>query len=256
MAGVARAFQWLWPSVCAGCRSRASMPANPFFCSECWQGLPRLSRPWCPCCGLPFASPVALLHSPAHLCAACREREPLFDRARSAAAYEGIAASAIHLMKYQRRRLLARPLGALLVPLLDELGPVDGVVPVPLHVERLREREFNQALALGQAVCRATGWPLWWNVLERVRPTRAQVGLDAVERRRNVRRAFRVRCAEAVEGTRLLLIDDVMTTGSTVHECARVLKQAGADAVQVVTVARQLKSGGDFISPRCPPLID
>jgi ComF family protein len=241
-AGSVRAFQWLWPSVCAACRSRSSMGANPFFCSACWQELPRLSRPWCPRCGMPFASPVALFHSPSHLCAACREREPPFDRARSAAAYDGIAASAIHLMKYQRRRLLARPLGELLLPLLDELGPVEGVVPVPLHVERLREREFNQALALGQAVCRATGWPLRWDLLERVRPTRAQVGLDAVERRRNVRRAFRVRRAEAVEGRRLLLIDDVMTTGSTVHECARVLKQAGAEAVQVATVARQIRS--------------
>jgi len=217
------------------------MAVNPYFCPDCWGAMPRLSQPWCPRCGLPFASPVALLHSPTHLCAACREREPPFDRARSAVAYDGVAASAIHLMKYQRRRLLARPLGALLLPLLDELGPADGVVPVPLHVGRLREREFNQALALARVVCRATGWPLRWELLERIRPTRAQVGLEAVERRRNVRRAFRVRRAEAVQGARLLLVDDVMTTGSTVHECARVLKRAGAGAVQVVTVARQLR---------------
>jgi len=200
-----------------------------------------LSMPWCPRCGLPFASPVALRESPTHLCAACRDREPPFDRARSAVVYEGVAASAIHLMKYQRRRLLARPLGALLLPLLEELEPVDGVIPVPLHVQRLREREFNQALVLAQVVCRARGWPLWWEGLERTRPTRAQVGLDAAERRRNVRRAFLVRKPAAVEGKRILLIDDVMTTGSTVHECARVLKRAGANHVQVVTVARQLR---------------
>lgn len=204
--------------------------------------MPHLSRPWCPCCGLPFASTAALLHSPTHLCAACRDREPLFDSARSAVAYDGVAASAIHLMKYQRRRLLAKPLGALLLPLLEELGPVDGVVPVPLHVQRLREREFNQALALAQVVCRSTGRPLWWNRLERTRPTQAQVGLDAAERRRNVRQAFLVRKADTVEGRRILLIDDVMTTGSTVHECARVLKRAGAESVQVLTVARQLRS--------------
>jgi ComF family protein len=203
--------------------------------------MPHLSMPWCPRCGLPFASPVALLHSPTHLCAACREREPPFDRARSAVAYDGVAASAIHLMKYQRRQLLVRPLGALLLPLLEELGPVDGVVPVPLHVQRLREREFNQALALAQVICRSTGWPLWWDLLERTRPTRAQVGLDAAERRRNVRQAFRVRNADAVQGQRVLLVDDVMTTGSTVYECARVLKRAGAGLVQVLTVARQLR---------------
>jgi ComF family protein len=216
------------------------MTANPFFCPDCWGTLPRLSPPWCPRCGLPFASPVALRHSPTHLCAACREHEPPYDRARSAVAYEGVAATAIHVMKYQRRRLLARPLGELLLPMADMLGPVDGVVPVPLHVERLREREFNQALALARTVSRETGWPLRWALLERIRPTRAQVGLDAVERRRNVRRAFRVRDDDAAQGARLLLIDDVMTTGSTVHECARVLKRAGAASVQVLTVARQV----------------
>lgn len=205
--------------------------------------MPHLSRPWCPRCGLPFASSAALLYSPTHLCSACRDREPPFERARSAVAYDGVAASAIHLMKYQRRRLLARSLGALLLPLLEELGPVDGVVPVPLHVQRLREREFNQALALAQVVCRETGWPLWWNLLERTRPTQAQVGLDAAERRRNVRQAFLVRDVEPVEGRRILLIDDVMTTGSTVHECARVLTRAGAGPVQALTVARQIRPG-------------
>ncbi|HTP41835.1 MAG TPA: ComF family protein [Nitrospiria bacterium] len=219
------------------------MTANPFFCPDCWDTMPRLSPPWCPRCGLPFVSTVALRHSPTHLCAACREREPPFDWARSAVAYEGVAASAVHVMKYQRRRLLARPLGELLLPLAETLGPVDGVVPVPLHAERLREREFNQALALARVVCRETGWPLRWSLLERIRPTRSQVGLDAVERRRNVRRAFRVRDDESAQGERLLLIDDVMTTGSTVHECARVLKRAGASSVQVLTVARQLRDG-------------
>ena len=236
----ARALQWLWPSVCSACLTAPAMPENPYFCSDCWGTMPHLSRPWCPRCGLPFASPVALLHSPTHLCAACRDREPPFDRARSAVAHDGVAASAIHLMKYQHRRLLARPLGALLLPLLEELGPVDGVVPVPLHARRLREREFNQALALAQVVCRSTGWPLWWDRLERTRSTRAQVGLDAVERRRNVRRAFSVRRGGELDGKRVLLVDDVMTTGSTVQECARVLKRAGAETVQVLTIARQL----------------
>jgi len=233
------------------------MGSNPYFCAECWSAMPRLSQPWCPRCGLPFVSPVALRHSPTHLCAACREREPPFDQARSAVAYEGVAASAIHVMKYQRRRLLARPLGELLLPLAEALGPVDGVVPVPLHAERLREREFNQALALARIVCRETGWPLRWALLERIRPTRAQVGLDAVERRRNLRRAFRLRAREEAQGARLLVVDDVMTTGSTVHECARVLKRAGAETVQVLTVARQLpvylSQGGDSISPLTTP---
>ena len=105
----------------------------------------------------------------------------------------------------------------------------------------LRERGFNQALALAQLVCRRRGWPLWWTLLERTRATRAQVGLEAVERWRNVKGAFAVRDPNGVEGKRVVLLDDVLTTGSTVNECARVLKRAGATSVAVLAVARQLR---------------
>ncbi len=203
--------------------------------------MPTLAWPWCPRCGLPFRSPVALAHSPGHHCAACRERLPYFDVARAATAYDGVAATALQLFKYQRKRALARPLAALLDPLLPAWGDVDGVAPVPLHAERLREREFNQALALAQAVCRTRRWPLWWDLLERTRATPAQVGLDAVERRRNVAKAFAVRRPERVDGKRVLLLDDVLTTGSTVNECARTLKRAGAASVAVLTIARQVR---------------
>jgi ComF family protein len=158
-------------------------------------------------------------------------------------AYEGVTVAAIRLFKYQRKRVLARPLGRLLDPLLAELGEVDGVVPVPLHVERLREREFNQSLALAQRLSCRTGWPLWWDQLERTRATSAQVGLDTVERRANVRGAFAVRQPGRLEGKRVVLIDDVLTTGSTVNECALMLKRAGAAAVAVLAIARQVRPG-------------
>ncbi len=230
----------LWPSRCVVCLSAPTAAGNPYICTPCWEQMPRLTAPWCPRCGRPFASGFALSHSPDHWCAACRDREPYFDRARAAVSYEGAAATAIRLLKYQRKIVLARSLGALLLPLLGEMDKVDGVAPVPLHIHRLREREFNQALALAQVVCRAAGWPLWWDLLERIRPTAAQVGLEAAERRRNVRRAFTVRRPKQVEGKTVVLIDDVLTTGSTVNECARVLRRSGAAAVRVLTVARQL----------------
>ena len=232
-------MQWLWPSDCAVCQGTITGVGNHPICRDCWETAPKLKRPWCPRCGLPFRSAAALAQSPDHWCAACRERSPSYDCARAAVAYDGVVAVAIKLFKYQQRQRLATPLAAWLFPLLDDLaGGVDGVVPVPLHPRRLREREFNQALALAQVVARQSGWPLWWNVLERKRPTPAQVGLEAVARRRNVRGAFALRRPASVEGKRLMLIDDVLTTGSTVNECARVLKRAGAVSVDVLTVAR------------------
>jgi len=233
--------RWLWPSDCTACRLTSATTANPYFCAACWDAMPRLAEPWCPRCGQPYASSAARSHSPAHECNACRERKPRFDLARAAVAYEGVPAAAIRLFKYQRKRVLARPLGRLLDPLLSELGEVEGVVPVPLHVERLREREFNQSLALAQVVCRSAGWPLWWDLLERTRATRAQVGLVGAQRRRNVRNAFAIRHPARLEGRRIVLIDDVLTTGSTVDECARALKRAGASTVAVLAVARQLR---------------
>ncbi|MEW6325889.1 MAG: ComF family protein, partial [Nitrospirota bacterium] len=232
---VDRIGRWFWPAECSLCPRPSGV--NPYFCADCWAHMVRLAEPWCSRCGLPFPSAVARAQSPGHQCANCRARSPDFDLARAAVAYEGVAAAALRLFKYQRRRALARPLAELIDPLPGELGRVDAVLPVPLHVERLREREFNQALALAQALSRRTGWPVWWDLLERTRATPAQVGLDAVERRRNVKGAFAARDPARLEGKRVVLVDDVLTTGSTLNECARTLKRAGAVSVAVLTIA-------------------
>jgi ComF family protein len=229
-----RGVQWLWPSPCLVCRAMTTTRQNPYLCRTCWGALPFLKRPWCQRCGVPFALDPALPGCETHWCGSCREREPHFHRARAAVRYEGVAAIAIRAYKYRGRQALVRPLAALIAPLLDELGPIDGVVAVPLHRRRLFEREYNQALLLA----RSTGWPLFWDLLERVRPTQPQVGLPVRERRRNVRGAFRVRSAAGIEGRTLLLVDDVMTTGSTVDECAGALKRSGAAVVEVLAVAR------------------
>jgi ComF family protein len=147
----------------------------------------------------------------------------------------------IHAMKYQRVYGLVRPLGDLLrqhFGVYWDARPPAALVPVPLHRSRLRVREFDQALALAQHLSQGVGIPLQADVLIRHRPTRSQVGLSAAERRRNIRGAFTVHKPQACADQALLLIDDVYTTGATVQECARLLRQAGARRVDVYTLAR------------------
>ena len=156
--------------------------------------------------------------------------------------YEGTVRAAIHRFKFKKRRRLAEPLGVLLVrylgsnPLLS-MGEIEVIVPVPLHRKRLRQRGFNQAELLAAVVSRYFEVPVV-PVLERVRDTRAQFGLARMARFRNVAGAFRVSDVEAVSGRRVMLLDDIYTTGSTIAECSRALHKAGARRVEVLTLSR------------------
>ena len=226
------------PARCRTCRRDLRDEANPFFCRDCWETVSRIDGPCCPRCGKPFASAAALSHSPGHLCGDCRERLPHFDQAVAAGWYEGVLAEAIHLFKYRGKTLLARPLGDLLLAEIKRFPKADVLVPVPLHPSRLREREFNQALLLCDYVGAESGHPVVPDALERVRVTPPQIGLSHEDRRRNVRKAIVPKRPERFEGKRLVLIDDVFTTGATVNECARALKRGGAESVFVLTVAR------------------
>jgi ComF family protein len=173
-------------------------------------------------------------------CPRCRRRERFIDRARAIGAYDGALRAVIHALKYDGRRSLARPLGALMrdrgAQVLD--GAVCAV-PVPLHLSRRRHRGFNQADDLarhvGLPVCRA---------LRRVRATPTQTGLPAARRHRNVRNAFATtRAAAALTGAIVLVIDDVSTTGATLEACARALKEAGVHEVRALTAARVVGRG-------------
>ncbi|HUK56292.1 MAG TPA: ComF family protein [Nitrospiria bacterium] len=237
-SGLGLMLDLLLPTRCRICQRYFRGDANPCFCRDCWATVSRIEGPCCPRCGKPFASEAALSHSPGHLCGDCRRRLPHFDRAVAAAWYEGVLAEAIHLFKYRGKTLLVRPLGGLLLPAMERLSEADVLAPVPLHPSRLREREFNQALLLCDFIRAESGLPVLPDALERTRETPPQIGLSHQDRWRNVRRAFIPKRPERLEGRRIVLIDDVLTTGATVNDCARVLKRAGAERVCVLTVAR------------------
>ena len=173
----------------------------------------------------------------------------MFDAAYSYGAYDGVLRELIHIYKYGKVETMARPLGDLLRLALPRDEKWDAVVPVPLHWRRRWQRGFNQAELLALDVARASGAPLV-RALRRVKATPAQAGLSRTARRRNMAAAFRPHRAVQVEGRRVLLIDDVLTTGSTVAACARALKQAGAARVVVLTVARADRriGGGQWAS--------
>lgn len=177
-----------------------------------------------------------------HICSRCMCRTPRFDRARAVAQYNGSLREAIHRFKYDSRSLLAAPLGHLLAEkgrqILDTTA-YDVVMPVPLHRQRLRQRGFNQSLFLARAVGRQWGISVEPEGLRRVRWTNPQTMLPVKERMRNVKGAFSY-CGHGVKNKRVLLIDDVYTSGSTVEECAHILKQSGARQVDVLTLARTI----------------
>jgi ComF family protein len=187
---------------------------------------------FCASCRTPFQNSFPL--DAEGRCALCRSGLRGFDAAYSFGAYEGVLRELIHLYKYGRVRTLARPLSGWLAQALPRDEAFDAAVPVPLYWRRRLQRGFNQAELLARGLSRRTGIPVV-TALGRVRPTPTQAGLSTSARRQNVAKAFRAR---DVQGKRILLIDDVMTTGATAASCALALKQAGARRVALLTVAR------------------
>jgi ComF family protein len=200
-----------------------------------WAKLSFVSPPVCERCGTPFEIAV----DPGQLCATCIAHPPAYDRARAALIYGDVSRDLVLSLKYQGRRdglgLLA---GWMANAGADLLASADLIVPVPLHYFRLIRRGFNQSFWLAAALSRASGVPMSVDALKRVRATPIQGGLSAEGRRRNVRGAFRIRRSRLVAGKKILLVDDVLTTGATAEACTRVLRRAGASCVDVITLAR------------------
>lgn len=235
----AYALDFFLPRLCLFCGEAAEPQASAALCSTCEARVIRVESPVCPRCGRLF------LHrqGPDRPCGWCLKDPPPFAAAQAAVVYEegGLTGQAIKQFKYHRR-LEYLPLLChwLAEPACREFAAAgDLVIPVPLHVRRLRERGFNQALLLAQAL----PGRLLRDTLVRIRHTQPQTGLSPTARRENVRRAFAVRRPEVVKGKSVLLVDDVYTTGATVRECSRALLAAGAREVRVLTVARVAPPG-------------
>jgi ComF family protein len=237
-ATLRRLLHAILPVDCAACGAALTDDPVPFFCRACWASVKPLAGPACPGCGLPFAADTALTYSPEHRCLSCRQNPPAFTRAWSCHAYEPPLQQAIHLFKYRGRIVLAGALGALLRKAGPDMPEADVIMPVPLHPSRLREREYNQALLLADELNRDLRLPLVYDNLVRLRATPPQTELSRSERLANLRRCFAVQRPDKVEGRRVLLVDDVMTTGTTINECAKVLRKAGAADIYAVTLAR------------------
>ena len=226
----------VYPRQCAGCSGHV-IEAGRHLCWECTSELPFIHAPYCARCGDPIEGAVDYEVT----CAFCARRKVGFTRARSAVRYRGRMRSALQAFKYNHAVQLAGDFELLLTACIrahfDSVG-FDAVTSVPLHRKKERARSYNQSALLARHVGRALGLPVHRQALVRVRDTETQTHLSASSRRRNVRGAFEAGQSSWTDGRCYLLIDDVMTTGATVDECARVLNKAGAVGVYVATVAR------------------
>lgn len=229
----------VFPPRCVLCQR-----SGAWLCAQCLEGLPRLPTGVCVLCGKPGASGV---------CADCRQTPLAIDGIRSVLRFEDSARQIIHRFKYGNRPVLAKPLAGLMAEYWRAQPlPADVIVPVPLHVARQRERGYNQAHLLASALGNCVGLPVLAGALQRVRPTAAQVGLNMAERRANVCEAFaspgtatahgasiiRGNPVCAIRGQRVLVVDDVCTTGATLEACSLALRAAGASSVWGFTLAR------------------
>ena len=233
------ALAFIYPNVCQICEEAQAGKPDGFVCSGCRQQARFIAPPYCDRCGLPFEGDIT---NPFE-CGNCRDMKLHFRSARSAVVASGVVLEAIHRYKYQRALWFEPFLANLLVQrarseLLRDRW--DCIVPVPLHTTKQREREFNQAERLAARFSAAMGIPIEPHILKRVLPTRTQTLLTRQERAANMRNAFALRRPVKLNGKRIILFDDVFTTGATTNACAKILRAAGAEEVCVWTVARGL----------------
>ncbi len=233
----------IFPRTCLSCQTVLDEGGTKPFCEACTEKISPIASPLCTLCGGPFPAPDGI----DHVCGDCLKDPPSFDVARSAGRYDGPLLEAISRFKYRSRTaggvLLGRWMAARSWPGFRP-ADYDRLLPVPLHANRLRQRGFNQAVILGRVVAGAFKIPFDTAVLQRREHRDPQVGLGRKERMTNVRGAFAASFPERIEGKNIVILDDVYTTGSTIRECARVLKKAGAARVAALTLARAVRDGG------------
>jgi ComF family protein len=236
----------IYPPRCAICRQflwkgpLINEDNSLSLCHTCIADFRHICSPLCPICGVTFPSEI----KDDHLCEDCLRKRPFYDSAVAPYRYEGPILEAIHRFKYGAKSFLAASLGPLLAQFTEERieNPRHLLtMPVPLHPKRVRERGFNQSLLLARYVARGLKSDLDFLSLKRLRYTLPQTRLAKKERQKNVRGAFQLNSRDAVKGKTIVLVDDVVTTGNTMNECARVLKKGGACKVFCVSLARAVR---------------
>jgi ComF family protein len=221
------------PPRCPGCGTIVADMHS--FCPDCWKRIEFLAAGGCATCGLPLQG------TDAECCAVCLARPPRIARTRAAVAYDELSRSLALRLKYGRKVAVAKTMARYMAPLVG-VQPQDAVlVPVPLHRSRLWQRGFNQSAIVARELSRRTGLESDSFVLKRVKRTPPLKGLSLRQRRRVVAGAFKVRDRAAVEGRTVVLVDDVLTTGSTANACARELRRAGAARVELISWARVVR---------------
>ena len=242
MSNISRLGFWtvlldtLFPMSCLGCGRGLKGYHAVSYCRTCRQDIRFIQSPFCSICGKPFGSSGG----ENHICGYCLRHHWHFQQARAVVWYRQPVTEAVKIFKYRGKMHVLATFTALTNHYLahEAIAVPDVLIPVPLHVKRLRRRGFNQSLILCRRLFPAWQGKIEPHVLERHRWTNPQTGLSGSERRRNVRRAFRVRRPEKIKNKIILLVDDVFTTGTTVNECARVLRKNKAATVNVFTFAR------------------
>ena len=227
----------IFPPRCTICGTLMRENKNFSFCPECFSRIYFIQSPQCTCCGLPFPDS----EGEDHFCEECITSKQSFSVARALGKYDKTLLEAIHLFKYRGKIVMGKVLGRLMAEREYKsltTGNYSLIIPVPLHPKRLKERGFNQSLVLAKEVARKFSISLNFSSLKRIVHTKPQTMLKKKERMSNVKRAFEVKDAEKIKGEKILLIDDVYTTGSTVRECSRVLIRHKAAEVAVLTLAR------------------
>jgi ComF family protein len=222
------------PTLCVSCREPVS---GEGVCASCWSKLSFIAPPYCPRLGIPFVYDPG----PELLSMEAIANPPAYARARAAVRYDDVARTLVHALKYQDRTDLAPAMGRWMARAGRELlADADALIPVPLHWRRSWGRRYNQSGALARAIEAQSGVKLVSEALRRVRPTQQQIGLSRSQRATNVQGAFKVAAQRQSEiaGRRVILIDDVLTSGATADACARALLRAKAAAVDVLVFAR------------------
>ena len=226
------AIVFLYPAKCRVCDDFLGVASMPYICADCWQDIQFLEPPWCDICGTPS------VNGP---CDACATSPPRYGQLRTVALYQTTLQQAIHLFKFEKKRVFAQPLVQLInthIPSDCDITEYDFVLPIPIHKKRLRERGFNQATLLANGIAEAAGIHVLTNTLVRKRHTVAQSSLDRDARQQNIVGAFEVLEPDIIRGKRLLVIDDVFTTGATIREAVSELWTADPAEIDVLTLAR------------------